>query len=88
MTLVKLHYIRATENEKQGGVVYINPDHIVSVSEFGEGSCIQTVTDTDSDKGYYVQETPTQVIKRIEATKEYPPLRLKGDKYEVQSMEQ
>lgn len=43
MNLIKLHYLRATENEKHGGTVYINPLHIVSISEFGEGSCVQTV---------------------------------------------
>jgi hypothetical protein len=101
MTLIKLHFHRATVNEKRGGVVYINVDHIVSISEFGEGSCVQTVTDIEEGRAYYVQETPKQVIKRIEAAREYPPLRLgnqdiyfrgefirlKGDKYEIQSME-
>ena len=63
MKLIRLHYRRATENEEHGGTVYINPDHIVSISEFGEGSCVQTVTDIDDSKGYYVQETPERILK-------------------------
>lgn len=78
MKLIKLHYMRSSENEKHGGTVYINPDHIVSISEYGEGSCVQTVTDIEDGRAYYVQETPEQIIKIIEAAKEYPPLRLEG----------
>lgn len=63
MKLIKLHFHRATVNEKRGGIVYINADHIVSISEFGEGSYVQTVTDIDDGKGYYVQETPEKILK-------------------------
>jgi len=77
MKLIKLHYMRSSENEKHGGTVYINPDHIVSISEYRDGSYIQTVV--EDDVSYYVQETPEQIIKRIEAAKEYPPLRLEQE---------
>ena len=81
MTLIKLH------TRGYGDELYINPEYIVSFWGLKNGTCVKTIKDVDEDSGFLVQETPEQIIKRIEAAKEYPPLRLKGDKYEIQSME-
>lgn len=76
MKLIKLHYKPEYIPKGHSDTLFINPEYIVSIVKYLDGTFVQTVADINSGNGYFVQETPEQIIKIIEAAKEYPPLRL------------
>ena len=59
MKLIKLH------TRGDGDELYINPEHIVCVWKFYEGSCVKTIKDINENSGFAVQETPEQIMKEI-----------------------
>ena len=70
MKLIKLHI---GDND----AVYINPEYIVSVWEFNEGSIVKTVKDINADSGFRVNETPEQIMKEIRIAHSINPSRFK-----------
>ena len=69
MKLIKLH------TRSDGDAVYINPEHIVSIWKFNEGSCVKTVIDINANNSFDVKESPEQIIEKIENAREWPAIR-------------